>query len=609
MNRTRVVIALWLSACVPGYGARAQCVWEGGLPFPVTERKGAAGVKDPFGTLVVLGGRPFSGAMAPVHYLPFGDTAWQTGQPLEQSLMNPAAGITPLGQIMVASGWIQDNSGGLGFFPLLDGLLYDLNAGVVGNTAALAAGRGRAFHGFTSDDQLRLYLVGGIRNDDVVVDLVDRYDGLTDQWTVLNPLPAPRYDTAVAYDGQGRVLAIGGRCCSEAGGTPRNNVYALDIATGRWLEIAPHPGALSGQSAALGADGRVYVVGGTTGSGAVASVYIHDPGTGIWSTGPSLQQPRFGAAIALGNDGYLNVMGGNLSGAIGTNTVERLNTNPPLSDCNSNGTPDQCEPDCNQNGIPDDCDITDLTSSDCNANAKPDECEISVASPAPGGPFFCTVNCDPDCNQNGIPDACDISGGLSPDVNVNGVPDECDQCVSDADCTDPDPCNGTETCNVDTCVSGVPVNCDDNNPCTTDACDPTGVCQHTAVSDGVSCGDGAFCNGDETCQGGNCTSGTPPCPAGPCDACDDVADVCRHCVFDLDLDPAGVIGTGDFGMFSACFGRGYLPADARYAECLPANFDGVMDPATGEYIVGTGDFGAFSGCFAMACVSCAACFP
>ncbi|GAG50344.1 unnamed protein product, partial [marine sediment metagenome] len=68
-------------------------------------------------------------------------------------------------------------------------------------------------------------------------------------------------------------------------------------------------------------------------------------------------------------------------------------------------------------------------SHDCNSNGTPDECEIHQGSTAPGGPFFCEVYCDPDSNSN-------------------GVPDECDECLSNAECDDEDPC--TEN----TCVGG-----------------------------------------------------------------------------------------------------------------------------------------------------------
>lgn len=119
-------------------------------------------------------------------------------------------------------------------------------------------------------------------------------------------------------------------------------------------------------------------------------------------------------------------------------------------DCNGNGIPDACDidsdfdPDCNANAIPDSCDIAAMTSDDCNSNSIPDECEIAVGSPAPGGPFYCTLNCDPDCNGNGIPDECDIGSSFDGDCNSNTIPDSCDIAASPGiDCND----NGV----IDTC--------------------------------------------------------------------------------------------------------------------------------------------------------------
>src|SRR5206468_12057869 len=60
------------------------------------------------------------------------------------------------------------------------------------------------------------------------------------------------------------------------------------------------------------------------------------------------------------------------------------------------------------------------------------------------------------------------------------------------------------------CVAGrcadVPATCDDDNPCTADACDASLGCTHTP-QDGVGvagCDDGQQCNGAEQCVGGVC---------------------------------------------------------------------------------------------------------
>lgn len=58
------------------------------------------------------------------------------------------------------------------------------------------------------------------------------------------------------------------------------------------------------------------------------------------------------------------------------------------------------------------------------------------------------------------------------------------------------------------CVTAA--DCDDANPCTTDACDAvTGACTATNLPNFTSCGDGNICNGAEVCVTGACQGGTP----------------------------------------------------------------------------------------------------
>jgi hypothetical protein len=105
-------------------------------------------------------------------------------------------------------------------------------------------------------------------------------------------------------------------------------------------------------------------------------------------------------------------------------------------------------------------------------------------------------------------------------------------CTTDAECSDGNACNGTETCVGGVCQPGTPLNCHDTNPCTTDSCDPVlGVCQYVALPNGTGCDDGTICNGREVCQGGLCKPGTPlNCDDGiacTADTCDPVAG-CLH---------------------------------------------------------------------------------
>jgi hypothetical protein len=110
-----------------------------------------------------------------------------------------------------------------------------------------------------------------------------------------------------------------------------------------------------------------------------------------------------------------------------------------------------------------------------------------------------------DCNDSDpcTADTCDGVTGCGHAAVANGTP-----------CPDGDPCNGTETCQGGACAAATPSTCDDNNPCTTDSCVAGVGCQHAPVPNGTTCSDGNVCNGLESCQAGSCGSGTPL-------ACDD----------------------------------------------------------------------------------------
>jgi len=92
-------------------------------------------------------------------------------------------------------------------------------------------------------------------------------------------------------------------------------------------------------------------------------------------------------------------------------------------------------------------------------------------------------------------------------------------------CDDHNACTAPDTCSGATCA-GAAIDCNDDNPCTDDACGASG-CTHT--NNTAACDDGSACTGGDVCAAGVCSAGAtnlcpPSCPNGQLDlgeTCDD----------------------------------------------------------------------------------------
>jgi hypothetical protein len=168
-------------------------------------------------------------------------------------------------------------------------------------------------------------------------------------------------------------------------------------------------------------------------------------------------------------------------------------------------------------------------------------CEISNESGTCIGKRVCTETGLSDCDA-ALP-ADEVCNGL--DDNCNGTLDEpkefdgnfANLCTDDNDCTQ-DTCNGEtgcshtalnageckdlDACTVgDHCEQGVcignPVTCDDDNPCTTDACDGAGGCLFE--NNIATCDDDDPCTVADQCKDGVCTGYAVNCSCQTDDEC------------------------------------------------------------------------------------------
>ncbi len=113
-------------------------------------------------------------------------------------------------------------------------------------------------------------------------------------------------------------------------------------------------------------------------------------------------------------------------------------------------------------------------------------------------------------------------------------------CSGDADCQGSSLCALAESCQAGVC-QWTPVDCDDGNPCTDDACLPaSGDCQH--ADNTASCEAVYPCTTGDLCAGGVCNPGSPVADLTSCDGGSGVccAGVCQtgDCCGDADCDDA-----------------------------------------------------------------------
>lgn len=127
---------------------------------------------------------------------------------------------------------------------------------------------------------------------------------------------------------------------------------------------------------------------------------------------------------------------------------------------------------------------------DQNGCTNGDSCNSNGVCVGSGGP-----DCDDGnpCTKNG----CENSACYNNELELVGTP-----------CLNPNMCLVNAACNAQgECTSAEQKNCDDNNPCTVDSCDPDIGCV-SEPDDGAACDDGNVCTLQDTCVDGVCTPET-----------------------------------------------------------------------------------------------------
>lgn len=148
-----------------------------------------------------------------------------------------------------------------------------------------------------------MYVLGGFGNLQSPVDVVEKYDPASGQWSVVQPMKRKRrYVCAVALNN--RLYAIGGYDASSR----LNTVECFDPLSSQWTAMTPML-QRRGLAGATTLAGKIYVAGGFDGTTRHTSVECYDPTIDRWTIVGEMQAPREGAGLT-NLDGVLYCVGG-----------------------------------------------------------------------------------------------------------------------------------------------------------------------------------------------------------------------------------------------------------------------------------------------------------
>lgn len=181
------------------------------------------------------------------------------------------------------------------------------------------------------------------------------FDPATHTWTELAPMQRARQLFAGTFGRDGRLYVFGGyghsgsvravdydseatflAAAEEMKHLGRHALTSTEIydpETDTWVAGAPMPYGRNAMGAALGADGRIYVVGGALSYSIPvprADVFVYDPATDRWALGPRLRRRRYHHAVTVDPKGRIYAIGGiagkRLLSMAPTDSVEVLDT-------------------------------------------------------------------------------------------------------------------------------------------------------------------------------------------------------------------------------------------------------------------------------------------
>ena len=288
-------------------GANAASAWKTLHEAPTALQEVGSTVQ---GSVVwVIGGS--NSAVVPTNQVSGYDTtidSWTTGPSLPVAL-HGAMAATYHGEVVVLGGWTMQGDQGASrqAFALRNGGWVPL--------PPMPAARAIGGAVVVGD---RLVVVGGQADGHDVAE-TDVFDGTT--CTQSSSIPTPRDYVGVATDDT-FVYAVGGQQLDG-----NHDVAAFerfDPSTGKWTKGPPLPAPLHGLGLGV-VDGRLYAVGGETGTHVLGTVVSFDLATGTaWDPGPSMRTPRHALAVQAVGSALYAIDGDSAGGGSKPTTVNEV---------------------------------------------------------------------------------------------------------------------------------------------------------------------------------------------------------------------------------------------------------------------------------------------
>lgn len=310
-------VAMAVGAVSPARGAAAS-TWVLRAPLPEASANFAAATGSDGRVYVLDGEVPQSLAYDPA------TNAWSARATMPDPRADTAGATLSDGRILVIGGY--DFSCGGCIVSRVDA--YSPSTDTWSTVAGMHTSR--RWEAATTGADGRVYVFGGLNDAGTVLRSGEAYNPRTNAWTLLPKGPVARYGAAAVTLPGGRILVIGGAVDSQ-GQVLTRRVDRYDPVTRTWTRRADMPGVRFLLGAALGADGRVYAVGGIGRRGAIKTVVAYSPRTNSWTQAPAMSGSRSQLGVTVAG-GDIYAIGGCGSGfsptPCPTDRVERLRTSP-----------------------------------------------------------------------------------------------------------------------------------------------------------------------------------------------------------------------------------------------------------------------------------------